>query len=403
MTQSRQHRAGLGLPPAIIIKSDPPPSTRQRELFEEAQKELAEKDWEPNQAQIWAEWNINPARHGPERLTRMPTFVKGTGNYDELGRSAFEGAEVEVDQGRSVRKSGEEQDLGEWYRSLAARRVAKEEVSDAKDELVEKKPAAPPAVIDLSQDDDEEEHPAFDSKPDIPASQTFQVNESKYSTKPLRVNQSEWFIRRALLAQDRSSTSATYSSPGPSSISTMLNIGTSQPRPVAFNYVLGPENKGYELLQTRHGWEGGGLGKPDDWQERQNMQEAGPSRQRSPTIELDVNGEKVVDLTIDSEDEEEDYALPAVTKSGPGRTAPIATSLKLDRLGLGHQRNKKAARDAEKKVTHTIDEIRRIQQRSRYPPPKQGAELGKKGKFRWKERDKKDREERKRLMAVLND
>jgi hypothetical protein len=403
MTQLRQHCAGLGLPPAIIIKSDPPPSTRQRELFEEAQKELAEKDWEPNQAQIWAEWNINPARHGPERLTRMPTFVKGTGNYDELGRSAVEGAEVEVDQGRSVRKSGEGQDIGEWYRSLAARRVAKEEMSDARVELVEKKPAAPPAVIDLSQDDDEEELPAIDSKPDIPVAETVQVNESKPSTKPLRVNQSEWFIRRALLAQDRSSYSSTNSSPGPSSISTMLNIGTSQPRPVAFNYVLGPENKGYELLQTRHGWEGGGLGKPDDWQERQNMPEAGPSRQRSPTIELDVNGEKVVDLTIDSEDEEEDYALPAVTKSGPGRTAPIATSLKLDRLGLGHQRNKKAARDAEKKVTHTIDEIRRIQQRSRYPPPKQGQELGKKGKIRWEERDKKDREERKRLMAVLND
>jgi hypothetical protein len=403
MTQPRQHRAGLGLPPAIIIRSDPPPSTRQRELFEEAQKELAEKDWEPNQAQIWAEWNINPARHGPERLTRIPTFVKGTGNYDELGRSAIEGAEVEVDQGRSMRKLGEEQDLGEWYRGLASRRVANDETPDAKENVVEKKPIAAPVVIDLSQEDDETEHPAVDSKPDIASAETVQVTESKPSVKPLRVNQSEWFIRRALLAQDRSSTSSTNSSPGPSSISTMLNIGTAQPRPVAFNYVLGPENKGYELLQTRHGWEGGGLGKPDDWQERQNIPEAGPSRQRSPTIELDVHGEKVVNLTIDSEDEEEDLALPPVTKSGPGRTAPIATSLKLDRLGLGHQRNKKAARDAEKKVTHTIDEIRRIQQRSRYPPLKQGQELGKKGKIRWKERDKKDREERKRLMTVLNE
>jgi len=184
----------------------------------------------------------------------------------------------------------------------------------------------------------------------------------------------------------------------------MLNIGSAPPRPATIQYVLGPENKGYELLQTRHGWEGGGLGKPADWEERQMMPEAGPSRprQRSPTIELDVNGEKVVDLTIDSEDEEEGLGLSPIQKGGPGRTAPIATSLKLDRLGLGHQRNKKAARDAEAKVTHTIDEIRRVQQRSRYPPPKQGVELGKKGKIRWKERDKKEREERKRLMAVLN-
>jgi hypothetical protein len=403
MTQPRPHRAGLGLPPAIIIRSDPPPSTRQRELFEEAQKELAEKDWEPNQAQIWAEWNINPARHGPERLTRMPTFVKGTGNYDELGRSAIEGAEVEVDRGRSMRKSGEEQDLSEWYRGLAVRTALKDEISAAKEDVGENTPAAAPVVIDLSQEDDETEHPAVDSKPDIASAKTVHATDSKPSNKPLRVNQSEWFIRRALLAQDRSSTSSANSSPGPSSISTMLNIGTSQTRPVAINYVLGPENKGYELLQTRHGWEGGGLGRPDDWQERQDMPEAGPSRQRSPTIELDVNGEKIVDLTIDSEDEEEDFSHAPIAKSGPGRTAPIATSLKLDRLGLGHQRNKKAARDAEKKVTHTIDEIRRIQQRSRYPPPKQGQELGKKGKIRWKERDKKDREERKRLMAVLND
>ena len=403
MTQPRPHRAGLGLPQAITIRSDPPPSTRQRELFEEAQKELAEKDWEPNQAQIWAEWNINPARHGPERLTRIPTFVKGTGNYDELGRSAIEGAEVEVDHGRRMRKSGEEQDLSEWYRGLPSRQAVQDKKPDVEDDILEKKKPASPVVIDLSQEDDETEHPAIDSKPVISASGEDQITDSKPLVKPLRVNQSEWFIRRALLAQDRSSSSSNNSSPGPSSISTMLNIGTSQPRPVAINYVLGPENKGYELLQTRHGWEGGGLGRPDDWQERQDMPGAGPSRPRSPTIELDVHGEKVVDLTIDSEDEEEDFAAAPITKSGPGRTAPIATSLKLDRLGLGHRRNKKSARDAEKKVTHTIDEIRRIQQRSRYPPPKQGQELGKKGKIRWKERDKKDREERKRLMAVLND
>jgi hypothetical protein len=53
-------------------------------------------------------------------------------------------------------------------------------------------------------------------------------------------------------------------------------------------------------------------------------------------------------------------------------------------------------------VTHTIEEIRRVQQRSRYPPPKHGIELGKKGKIKWKEHDKREREERKRLMAVLN-
>jgi len=396
MTQPRPYRSGLGLPPAITIRSDPPPSTRQRELFEEAQKQLAEKDWEPNQGQIWAEWNINPAKHGPERSETVPTFVRGTGHYDELGRTALEGAGVEVDQGRKTRKLGEEQDLAAWYRGLASARAIKEEP------LVPKKLDEVDMVIDLSQEDDNEIE--FDLKPDVDTAHVSPLVEpEEVESKPLRVNQSEWFIRRALLAQDRSAASSTQSSPGPSSISTMLNIGTVQPRPSAIKYVLGPDNKGYELLQNRHGWAGGGLGRPDDWAETQILPEAGPSRQRSPVTELDMNGQKIVDLTVDSEDEEDGYTMPPVMKSGPGRTAPVATSLKLDRLGLGHQRNKKAARDAEKKVTHTIDEIRRVQQRSRYPPPKQGSELGKKGKIRWKERDKKDREERKRLMAVLND
>jgi hypothetical protein len=415
MTQQRPYRAGLGLPTAITIRSDPAPSTRQRELFEKAQQGISEREWVhvPDQGQIWAEWNINPAKHGPERLTKVPVFVKGTGSYDELGRSAFEGSGVQVDQGKRKRERLEgEQDLGEWYRGIAASGKVEQCLEDLQEERETVK--KPTDVIDLSQDDDipkstiTQEGGLVESKPTL-NDEALLSNQSKLPelsvpTKRLRVNQSEWFIRRALLAQDRSTTSSAASSPGPSSISSMLNIGSSQPRPVAFQYVLGPDNKGYELLQTRHGWEGGGLGKPADWeeQERQSAPEAGPSRprNRSSTIELDVNGEEVVDLTIDSEEDED--AAPPVQQGGPGRTAPIATSLKLDRLGLGHQRNKKAARDAEAKVTHTIDEIRRVQQRSRYPPPKQGLELGKKGKIRWKERDKKEREERKRLLAVLN-
>lgn len=415
MTEPRPYRAGLGLPSAVVIRSDPPPSTRQRELFEAAQLDLSERDWNPDERQIWQEWNINPARHGPERLIRLPTFVKSTLNYDELGRSALEGAGVEVDEGRRKRErpDGEVGDMGEWYRAVARRSEVKQ-----KEELERSSARTVGNVIDLSLDEDDEVHddqpatqeptevkPHIDTQVDASAAPTPATSSTITHTKPLRVNRSEWFIRRALLAQDRTAPSSNRSSPGPSSISTMLNIGTSQPRAAPAHYVLGPDNKGYELLQTRHGWEGGGLGRPADWDERERAASAaGPSRQRTPPlVEVDANGEPVVDLTIDSESESTDEMdVPVTQRGGPGRTAPVATSLKLDRLGLGHQRNIKAARDAEKKVTHTIDEIRRVQQRSRYPPPKQGVELGKKGKLRWKERDKKDREERKHLMALLN-
>lgn len=418
MTEPRPYRAGLGLPSAVIIKSDPPPSTRQRELFQAAQLALSDRDWHPSERQVWQEWNINPARHGPERLIRPPTFVKSTAIYDELGRSALEGAGVEVNEGRRKRPrlEGEVGNMGEWYRSLAGHTRSLQEVRDA--------PVKSDSgdIIDLSVD--EELDPTTRSRLDNVASslarikpdptlgtdastapETTATSISPSGEKPLRVNRSEWFIRRALLAQNRATASATLSSPGPSSISSLLNIGPTQTRSAPAQYVLGPENKGYELLQTRHGWEGGGLGRPVDWEERELALDApGPSRHRTPPIlELDANGEPVVDLTIDSEPEDaEDYEVPTAKQGGPGRTAPVATSLKLDRLGLGHQRNRKAARDAEKKVTHTIEEIRRVQQRSRYPPPKPGVELGKKGKLRWKERDKKDREERKHLMRLLN-
>ena len=158
----------------------------------------------------------------------------------------------------------------------------------------------------------------------------------------------------------------------------------------------------------RHGWEGGGLGRPADWEERQRDLdiETPPIREVPiPSMELDGNGEPIVDLTIDSDSEldiEEGLDAEPIRQGGPGRTAPVATSLKLDRLGLGHQRNRKAARDAEKKVTHTIHEIRRVQQRSRYPPPKLGVELGKKGKIKWAEREKREREDRKSMLAMLN-
>lgn len=427
MTEPRPYRAGLGLPDAITIRGDPGPSTRQRRLFESAQLELAEQDWTPRESQTWTEWNINPARHGPERSIRLPTFVKSSSNYDELGRSALEGAVVEVDEGR--RRKGKEraadgEDTSSWYQALASR-------SRAVSEPVAHTDGPAHVIVDLTDDMDDDDNdedeqvvpdpdPGEDTKP---ASSTLEqaviappdgdTRRPATVREPLRVHRSEWFIRRALLAQSRATDiSSTSSSPGPSSITSMLNIGTSQPRVMPAQYVLGPDNKGYELLKSRHGWEGGGLGRPADWEERikeKPKPNTIPALCETPppvAVELDANGEPIVDLTIDSDSEADpemdlgDEEPPRPT--GPGRTAPVATSLKLDRLGLGHRRNVRAARDAEKKVTHTIEEIRRIQQRSRHPPPRHGIELGKKGKIKWKERDKREREDRQRLQAMLN-
>ena len=107
-----------------------------------------------------------------------------------------------------------------------------------------------------------------------------------------------------------------------------------------------------------------------------------------------------MDLTADSDtDSDMEEAERVSLRGGPGRTAPIATSLKLDRLGIGHRRGKPKAGDV-KKVTHTAGEIRDAQRRAKYRVVT--GDLGKKGKVRWKERDKKERDDRRRLAAALN-
>ncbi|WWD19648.1 hypothetical protein CI109_104110 [Kwoniella shandongensis] len=256
--------------------------------------------------------------------------------------------------------------------------------------------------------------------------------------KPLRVHRRDWFIRRALLSSSNSSSSssssATPMAARPTSIGSMLNITPSISRPPPpVQYVLGPDNKGYELLRDKLGWRGGGLGRPEGWDgdspaptipnTRMNSED-GSTRRRigkdggeEVIMEIDPNGHPVVDLTLSSDESESESELELdstsqMTTSGPGRTAPIATALKLDRLGLGHQlsksnpdpKSKTNQPDTRKKITHTDKEIKQAQRRAKYGLPNHTGvvELGKKGKIKWKEKDRKERDERRRLAAALN-
>jgi hypothetical protein len=91
-----------------------------------------------------------------------------------------------------------------------------------------------------------------------------------------------------------------------------------------------------------------------------------------------------------------DVSDAEIPRHGPGRTAPVATVLKLDRLGLGRGR-------AAKRVTHTSKEIERAQRRARgvRAPPKEDEEMEKKEKIKWKEKDRRERESRARIAAAL--
>lgn len=232
------------------------------------------------------------------------------------------------------------------------------------------------------------------------------VSHSNPAAEAIRVHHSEWFIRRALLSKSQTpnSTPETSRPATPSSIPSLLTMPSqAQPKKLAPNYALGPENKGYGILKG-FGWGGGGLGKPEGWEEENanTPKEDRKGKRRAESDdeiqEVDASGNAIIDLTVTSsgESSSEDEAL-----SGPGRTAPIPTALKLDRLGLGHR----SASDS--KITHTHKEIVQAQKRAKYGQKRvnKGEEKGgmdKKQKVDWKRKDKREREERRRLMAAMN-
>lgn len=409
-------------PPAVVIRSD----TARRIQVIDPDAPSAPSIYPPLAKEaVWREWNINPAKHGPEKLTRPPVFVQSKGNYDELGRSVIDGVEVDVEEGRATPKRHIEggQSVAEWYTALSRNGSGANTPQHVvrPDDRIEVVRVSQENAIDLTADSDEEEEevkPAS-SHLEMPLNST-----SATSLPPLRVNRNEWFIRRALLKSHQANAASSSKPHGSTSIGSMLGVTPIQLKPAAPQYVLGPENKGYEILKDRLGWGGGGLGRPVGF-----VDESGPSAQRdklsasSPErsasrslkeeLEADIAAssaikqeEAVVDLTVDTASEagsDLDDEIPPEGPSGPGRTVPIATSLKLDKLGLGHARGKTDRRgNSLKRVTHTHQEIIEAQRRAKYRRPERGLELGPKGKIKWKEKDKREREDRRRIAAALN-
>ncbi len=391
MTEDRPYRASLGLPQAVVIKSAPLPPKQRVSL---AQEEADSLD-SPSRFQDytrWKEWNINAAKHGPERMTGPPVFLPSQQLYDELGRSVQEGFGVEVDEGRrrEIETGGR---VSDWY--LALSRGGNPGAGPSNE------PAADTAGPELPKTSKTETRRSLPELSQPTTLVKLEARPARHTSQPIRVHSRDWFIRRSLLCLDPPSRTAKPREA--TSISSLLNIAPSQPRIPPAHYVLGPENKGYELLRDRLGWEGGGLGRPQGWTvedlDRRKVKEIKVTFEEEEP-ERDVNGNPIVDLTGDSDSESELSDEP-ISHAGPGRTAPIATALKLDRLGIGHRRARpKGGTEVAKKVTHTAEEIGQAQRRAKYRV--KGVDLGKKGKVRWKERDKRERDDRKRLAAALN-
>lgn len=411
MTQLQPYREGLDIPQSVTITSGPAPLRSAHDDIDEytspsgspvqpsadvppraSINRQTEKETEPHiyeplpKHAAWREWNINPSHHGPERLKHPPVFVKSQTAYDELGRSVVDGIGVEVNLGKDGGKPDKILDNGDsvkdWYLNLAKK-------------------------SDLQQEDSQ-----LSSKSAVSATKTAMkpVKTSSHpspSAEAIRIHPSEWFIRRALLSksQTTNSTPETSRPATPSSVTSLLTMPPqAQPKKMAPNYALGPENKGYGMLKG-FGWGGGGLGKPKGWQEenadptKEDRKEKRRGESDDEIQEIDASVNAIIDLTISSSEESssEDEEAP----SGPGRTAPIPTALKLDRLGVGHRSA------SESKITHSHKEIVQAQKRAKYGQRRikkgeEKGETGKKQKIDWKKKDRREREERRRLMAALN-
>ncbi|TXT12911.1 hypothetical protein VHUM_01312 [Vanrija humicola] len=364
-------------------RDDPPPPPRHRGLgfFPEAQvirdpHPGARPADTPDAWTQWKDWHTNASGHGG-RSRLPPVFVRAEGSYDELGRSVVDGYGVEVDAAGADEDEGAGKekgaDVADWYRALSGASTPRSSTPKAA------VPAPAPVLAPRTE--------AGPSKPpDIAAPAP--PPPAAAPAAPLRVHRSEWFIRRALASQAKATSAPAAPPPPRSSIGALLNIDAARPPPApAPRYVLGPENAGYGRL-TALGWGGGGLGRPVGGDVA-----APPSGARQPVVDADGT----VDLTgvpSDSDDgDDEDDAPPP--PSGPGRTAPIATALKLDRAGLGRRGA------PQPKVTHSAAEIDAAQRRAGRQRATQNGEMGKKQKVKWAQRERQERESRKRIAAML--
>jgi len=398
----------------------------------------------PETWEQWKEWHTNPSGHGGGGARRgPPIFVKALGHElaasevqivveapvlpDAAATAAAEAAEKTKLDGAGV---------ADWYMSLFTGKKKEEgkptttaevatitaAASRAADASPIPRPHAPPPPSDSPLPRDPSSASTTTSasaSTSVSTSASATASTSSPSTPPpmapapIKIRSSEWFIRRALVNKPaeaaRSST--------PSSIASLVNIdrGPRAAPASRFSYALGPDNAGYARLE-KLGWAGGGLGKPEGWDgdvfvrpgSRPSRPESAPpavsaSTSTSASASGSVSDASPAPGSADEEDanpsdedgvDEEEHKL-----HGPGRVAPIATVLKVDRAGLGRKSGKK-------KITHTPKEIERAYRRSRGQRApathRDDGEMTKREKLKWKDRDRRDRETRARIAAILN-
>ncbi|KLO15990.1 hypothetical protein SCHPADRAFT_238530 [Schizopora paradoxa] len=183
-----------------------------------------------------------------------------------------------------------------------------------------------------------------------------------------------WFIRQALDTQASEQSEASGSG---SSTPTLADILTRDPPPLPSEkqykppvwLVVGPGNKGFEMLQ-KSGWEEGeALGLAT----RRSAGLGFKPKVPPPAVKEDLDADEVIDLTHSSDDDDDDgdtdeapESRSTMTNDATGQpldyldhhpvalVTPIPITLKSDRLGIGLKAKTVGPfRESVKKVTHS--------------------------------------------------
>ncbi|KAI5123117.1 hypothetical protein M0805_001473 [Coniferiporia weirii] len=347
-------------------------------------------------------WLTEKAYGLSKRVANPPVFVAATFGYDQWDYG------TNLTSSSSLSSRSQEENVSEWYRSLARRRTGS-----------------------------------------APASQSPQQDSIASKRTSERRNKNNWFISRVLEASEssqpgssRSTTPGTSASPGP----TLADILARDPPPLPTQapytppvwLSIGPSNKGFAMLQ-KSGWEEGealgratrsrsGLGCSGKGKDAASWGRTDPPNEvKKEVIDLSCLDEDVIDLTsVDEEVGESDSVFavqddvkrsvsspPSILQQG-GLTddldhnprallTPLPTVLKNDRLGLGLKAKTTGNglyRAPVKRVTHGQAALAaHIRANEELWLMKKAAGRGRRGFERLKKREE---EGRRNMLAYMN-
>ncbi|KAG8992605.1 hypothetical protein FRB94_008348 [Tulasnella sp. JGI-2019a] len=367
----------------IISDYEAPSEREEGHPVQETAEEIAAQD-----AHAWSQAQTFSVS---QRIARPPKFVKPSGLYDDNGRPIV--SDYEDDDEIQI-IDHKPSDIGSWYRGL-------KRANDTG--------AKPPPPVTIQPEVNQ------------PPTTTSSVETAPTTTSAKK--DPTWFLSRVLHSQLSGSSTPLSHSSSTSSLADMLSrapppLPSEAPFVPPVWTVLGPANQGYGMLQ-KFGWEEGkplGLqAPPSNRTLKSESDDEGTIARRRGGIGFKDKEKaqevEVVDLTADSDDEDDelnisathaisasDVAAPRPHHDGRALLTPLPTILRADRSGIGSKAG------LAKNIKHTSEALRLLELKKKRNS-RRGAAVGPDmsigGARRFARMAKRDARDRAELLAFM--